>query len=124
MPDFVMNRDLTLNSIHGHSIAFKKGVTTHVPKALIPEVVAAGGLPPDGEQVVLEDPVDKDKGPEDAGERQIMMIAAFEEIIARNNRDDFTAGNTPHAKALSKVLGWTVSAAERDAAWAEFQKAE
>lgn len=124
MPDFVMNRDLTLNSIHGHTIAFKKGETTHVPPVLVKEVVAAGGLPPDGEQVVLEDPAKKDKGPEDADERTLLIFDAFKAILERGNREDFTAGNAPHAKAVTKVLGWDVSAAERDAAWAEFQKAE
>lgn len=121
MPEFVMNRDLMLNSVHGHTVDFKKGVPTHVPPALVREVVAAGGLPPDGEQVVLADAGGKDMGPEDKDDRFAMIFAAFEQIITKNDRDDFTAGNAPHAKAVSKAVGWDVSAAERDQAWADFK---
>ena len=121
MTKFVMNRDLTLNSVHGHAVEFLKDQPTHVPPALVKEVVAAGGLPEDGKQVVIEDPGKKDKGPEDAEERKLMIFTAFEDIIKRNDRNDFTAGGAPHAKAVSKLLGFEVIAAERDQAWADFQ---
>ena len=43
----VSNRDIVVHSILGHSIAFEKGVPTHVPKALHAEVMEKGILPVD-----------------------------------------------------------------------------
>jgi hypothetical protein len=81
-------------------------------------------LPPDGKQVVVEDPESKDKGPDDKDDRNAMIFAAFDEIITRNDRNEFTAGNAPHAKAVSKVVGWEVTAAERDQAWADYKASQ
>jgi hypothetical protein len=117
---FVLNRDRVISSLCGLSVEFRKGEPTHVPPAMYAEVIAAGG--------VAEDEVDLDPNkstepvaPTDPEARRDALYDAFEQIALRGQRDDFTASGAPHAKAVSKLLGWRLDNKERDAAWAAFQ---
>lgn len=115
---FMLPRNRTIASTCGLSIEFKKGELTLVPPAMFAEVIAAGGVP---ENELDEDELPKSTTTPDAlAERKKAMFAAFEDIVARNVREEFTAGGMPHNKVLSEKLGWTVNAKERDAAWVEF----
>ena len=83
------------------------------------EVIAAGGVP---ESEIPDDEMPKGaKTPEELIEREAAMFKAFEAIVLRGTREDFTAGGAPHSSALSRELGWTVNGKERDAAWAKFK---
>lgn len=120
---FVFHRARTVSSVFGHSIAFEKGVPTHVPPEMYREVMAVGGVP--------EDELDLDKpaptGPQepvDPVERKAAIFAAYEAMALRNKREEFTAGGQPHLKALAKQLGWSVADKERDLTWAEFKTAD
>lgn len=116
---FMMSRNRTIASTCGISIEFKKGVLQLVPPAMYQEVLAAGGVP---ESEIPEE--DLPKGPEtpaEAEERKQAMFAAFEKIVLRGDREEFTAGGAPHNAVLARELGWSVQAKERDAAWIEFQ---
>jgi hypothetical protein len=42
-------------------------------------------------------------------------------MALRNDRNDFTAGGAPHGSALEPILGWKLSAKERDTLWTEFK---
>lgn len=56
--------------------------------------------------------------PTDAAER----LTAVKEAIGKLNIDSgdlWTAGGLPKTEAIAQVTGWPVTAAERDAAWAE-----
>lgn len=116
--EFVMMRDRTIASVLGHAIEFKKGVPMHVPPALYPEVLAAGGVPKgelsEEESSAVVEPVE----PHVRSEKIQLAIAA---LVERGKREDFTAHGAPHPKALSTELGWPVAAKERDAEWALFQ---
>lgn len=120
--NFIFHRDRVIASTSGHILGFKKGVPTHVPPEAIKDVIAAGGMPED--ETFDPDPP-KGSGPQeptDPTERQLALFTAFETLIKRNRREDFTAGGMPHQKALAVELGWPVAAKERDAAWVEFHK--
>ena len=117
--NFTLGRDRTIISLHGHCIEFKKGVPTHVPPEAHREVLAVGAipeadLPDDAARVVTSEPADP-------GERIEMLQTAFEAIIKRGRREDFTATGVPHAKALLAELGWAVGNKERDQQWVAFQ---
>lgn len=115
---FVLNRDKTLNSVMGHSIAFKKGEPTHVPKECVNEALAIGAVP----EEELPDEPQGNGAPTDPDERKLAMFEAFEKIILDNHPNDFTAGNAPKTSAVVRILGWEVTGNERDVAWAEFQR--
>jgi hypothetical protein len=115
---FMMSRNRTIASTCGISIEFKKGELHLVPPAMYAEVIAAGGVP---ETELSDDELKVSTiTPEVKAEREAAMIKAFEKIVKRNQREDFTAGGMPHNAVLSRELGWNVVAKERDAAWVKF----
>ena len=115
---FVMPRNRTIASTCGLSIEFKKGELTLVPPAMYNEVLAAGGVP---EHELAEDELPKGKmAPEAVAEREQQMLDAFALLVEANESTDFTAGGTPALPALSRVLGWTPTAKDRDTAWQKF----
>lgn len=123
--NFIFHRNRTVSSVFGHVIGFEKGVPTHVPPEAIKEVIAAGGIPEDEvdpSELVDPKPAPAVVEPVDPREREKALFTAFEKLTLENKRGSFTAGGTPHMKALTAALGWEVPAAERDEAWAKFQK--
>lgn len=118
---FMLPRNRTIASTCGLSIEFKKGELHLVPPAMYAEVIAAGGVP---ESELSEDEMPKAAiTPESLAERKAQMTAAFKRIVARNDREEFTAGGMPHNTVLAREVGWSVQAKERDAAWVEFMAA-
>ena len=115
---FMLPRNRTIASTCGLSIEFEKGKLQLVPPAMFAEVLAAGGVPEN--ELTEEDVPKKADSPDALAERKAALFKAFEDIVARNVREEFTAGGMPHNKVLSEKLGWTVNAKERDAAWVEF----
>ncbi|MDQ8046831.1 MAG: hypothetical protein REI11_19665 [Patulibacter sp.] len=116
---FTMMRDRVVASTFGHAVGFKKGVATHVPPSMYEEVQAAGAIPED------ELPEPTSKSPELTSEdRKLLLQAALEDIVKRNDSKDFTAGGMPHVKVVSEKAGFSVDADERDAAWAAFNAAK
>lgn len=116
---FTLGRDRSYASVLGHAVEFKKGVPTHVPPELYAEVQAIGAVPED--DIVEAAPAIKTNEPADPDKRKADVFAAFEMLALRNARGDFTAGGTPRDQALDPVLGWKLSAKERDVLWAEFK---
>ncbi len=126
---FVSNRDIVLHSIQGHSIAFEKGIPTHVPRALHSEAMEKGILPVDdkGESLpagTVPDPKPIPVitlSPEDPADRVEAIKAACEAIYARNSSTDFNAGGAPTSKAVTAALGWKVEAKEIAPIWQEIK---
>lgn len=116
---FTLHRDRVLASVLGLSVEFKKGVPTHVPPELHNEALAIGAEPED--ELVEEKPATKTSEPADPNKRKEEIFAAFEMLALRNERTDFTAGGAPRDQALESILGWKLSAKERDILWAEFK---
>lgn len=123
--NYIAPRNMTVVSTSGRSVGFVKGEPTYCPPQMHAELIAVGVVPTE------EMPEDSGSGeaaePVLPQERLKALFAAFEKIVLRNNRDDFTAANLPTNPALAKALGWaSVNAKERDAAWQKWnlEKAE
>lgn len=115
---FMMHRDKTIASTCGISVEFKKGELHLVPPAMYTEVLAAGGVP---ESEIPEDEMPgAPTSPTAAADREAAIFKAFEAILLKNEREEFTAGGMPHNAVLSRAVGWSVMAKERDAAWVKF----
>lgn len=117
---FVMHKTRVIASVMGLSIEFEKGVPTFVPPYMYQEIIAAGGVP-ESELSDEELKTGNPNEPLDPAERKAALMKAFDQIVLRNVREEFTAGGSPHNAVMAKELGWTVSAKDRDAAWAEFR---
>lgn len=117
---FTLDRDLTVVSRMGHSIAFVANQPTHVPDECSSEVIAVGARPSDadaaaqqGTDAALAPP------PAEMDSRASSIEAAIREMMLRNTDGDFTAQGVPNAKVLSGLVGWKVELEERDAIWAK-----
>ena len=122
LPKLVLNRDYVLTTLKGHSIAFKKGEPTHVPASCYQDAIAIGAQPEDGSDPnVLEDPK-VSKAPSDPAERNPLILAAIEKIVAGNERKDFTAAGSPTVRAVERELGFDVDAREVAAMWQEYHE--
>ena len=117
---FVMPRTRTIASVMGLSIEFEKNVPTLVPPYMYQEVIAAGAVP---ESELSDDDLKtgNPNEPIDPAARKERLMSAFERIVLRNVREEFTAGGTPHNAVVAKELGWAATTKERDVAWAEFK---
>jgi hypothetical protein len=123
VPDFVLHRDYALRSMSGHMINFKKGDPTWVPNECVKEAVAIGAAPVDGPVEVLDPEVHASIVPE-GQERKDLIFAAFEDMEAKNEREEWTASGMPTSKALEKILGFEVDSKERNTLWIEYRAAK
>lgn len=123
MPKFILNRDHELVSKLGAAVNIKKNEPFFAPAFLQREIEALGG-----ELIEHDEPnPDSDEGDKTPGtpeERKAAMLAAFDVVMNAGVKADITDGGKGHPtqKALSRELGWTPEAKERDAAWAEYVK--
>jgi len=115
---FVLNRNKVITSTLGHSIEFRKGELTHVPKEMWNDVIAVGAVP----ETEIEE-VEEKKAPVLTGpERKEMIFAAFTVLVEKNEREAFTGNGSPHIRSVADVTGFPVDAKERDTMWAEFRQ--
>lgn len=124
MPYFTLHRDYILRTNKGHSIEFRKGEKAWVPPMCVPDVVAIGAV---SEVKEDGDILPADQAPVrfiEGSEREAVIHAAFEKLIARNERGDFTASGLPHVKKVEDIVGFEVTNKERDAAWMAFTAAK
>lgn len=116
-----LNRNLTFASTLGHTIRFIKDEPVDVPLSLVPEIMAIGGLPVDG-QVPFSEEIPTKKIPQSPGEREPLIKKAIEAIVAENQPGTFTTAGIPHIKAISTVVGFEVLTKERDRVWQQIQE--
>lgn len=117
LPLLALNRNFTLTTNRGHSIAFVKGKPTHVPRAVYQEAMAIGALPVDGEEVDLLGDEKKDAAPSDPAERAPIILKAIEDLVLGNQREDFTAAGSPTVEAVGRTVGFKVQAKEIQSVW-------
>lgn len=115
MPFFTLHRNYTLRTTKGHTIEFLKNKEVWVPPICVPDAVAIGAISTEQTDVLDEGltPV-VTMAPE---EREKAIFAAFDTLLARQDRGDFTASGLPHVKKLGDLCGFDISNRERDAAW-------
>lgn len=119
MPYFKLHRDYVLRTTKGHTIEFVKDQKAWVPPACVPDAVAIGAVSVDGVADVLGEVAAAPifMTPE---EREAKLFAAFESLIARNERGDFGANGLPTTKKLYEMCGFEILNRERDEAWMKF----
>ena len=116
----VLNRNYVLTTTKGHSVAFEKGVPTHVPPAIYQEALTIGAIPPDGEDPHVEDVVKTDNAPSDPAERAPLILDAIEKLVAENARENFTAAGSPTVDAVTKAVGFKEQAKEIATVWQQY----
>ena len=116
----VLNRNYVLTTTKGHSVAFEKGVPTHVPPAIYQEALTIGAIPPDGEDPHVEDVVKTDNAPSDPAERAPLILDAIEKLVAENARENFTAAGSPTVDAVAKAVGFKVQSKEIATVWQQY----
>lgn len=115
----ILNRDHTHTSLKGHSVEFKKGEPVNVPVALYQEVLAIGAVDADGSDPDVQSDNKNKHTPRDPAERNPLILMAIEDLVAKNDRGDFTAAGLPKAAAVSKVADFKVEVKEIEAVWNE-----
>jgi hypothetical protein len=115
MPFFTLHRNYTLRTTKGHTIQFVKGQEVWVPPACVPDAVSIGAVSSEQTDTLGDEvaPV-VIMAPE---EREKAIFAAFDTLLARQDRGDFTASGLPHVKKVWDICGFEVTNRERDAAW-------
>ena len=116
----VLNRNYVLTTTKGHSVAFEKGVPTHVPPAIYQEALTIGAIPPDGEDPHVEDVVKTDNAPSDPAERAPLILDAIEKLVAENARENFTAAGSPTVDAVTKAVGFKEQSKEIATVWQQY----
>lgn len=116
-PLLVTNRDVTLNTELGHSVAFKKGIPTYVPPIIYARALAIGAVPEDGSLPELNEVKRPNAAPTDPSVKDSDIKRVLHDLIARNERGDFTAAGLPAVDAVVRELGYRVSAREIAAVW-------
>ena len=122
MSYMVLNREYTLMSLAGRAINFHKNKPVWVPPECEKEALRIGAEGVDEKMDIL-DPAENAPAPELTNdERKALVKEAFIDMLSENKREDFTAQGVPATPALATVLGFAVTAKERDDAWVEFQQ--
>lgn len=123
MPLFTLHRNFILRTTKGHTISFTKGEPVWVPPMCVPDAVAIGAVAVDGDVDVLGEeaaPAAQLSGEE----REKKLFAAFDTMLNRTERTDFTASGLPHVKKLTDMVGFEVTNRERDAAWQAYTQSK
>lgn len=115
MPYFKLHRTHALRTTKGHTIQFVKGESVWVPPICVPDAVAIGAISDVDVDVIDDEPKPVVQMTPD--ERKAKIIAAFETLIERNARGDFSASGAPNTRKLEELCGFEVPNRERDAVW-------
>ncbi len=122
MANLVLNRDYVLTSLFGHSINFKKGVPTYVPNVVYHEAISIGAQHEDGSAPEVLKQESSNKAPTDPLERSRLIMMAIEDLVARNDRRDFTAAGSPSVKAVEREVGFDVDSREVQGMWQKYHE--
>lgn len=119
MPMMKLHRSFRLATLKGHSIRFEKEVPVFVPNEVVAEAVAIGAVAVDGAEIDVtpKEPPKPNAGPAEAQERENQILDAINQIVVKNDREDFTAGGIPKDKAISALVGYRVAKSEVATVW-------
>lgn len=120
MPEFVLNRNYSMRTLHGHIIDFKKGEPVYVPPICARQAASIGAECVEGKV----DPLEPEAPPPvelPPDERRESIIAAFKLLEERGARNDFNASGTPAKPALDKILDFEVDKKEYEPLWIAYR---
>jgi hypothetical protein len=112
-----LNRNKTVASTLGHMITFYKNVPMEVPSVMVRSCAEIGAERVDGKDAIVEETKVAVHQPIDPGERLDAVGIAIQEIVDRNDSQEFTAAGMPHVKVVSRIVGYRVDKTEVTAAW-------
>lgn len=112
MPNMISLRKLRLASTSGHVVHFDANTPTNVPQEAVREAMALGCVPVNAEEAPEFADASRAKI-EFGGElRESLLFLVISRMIEENDVKQFDSGGRPKASALSKTLGFDVSAKE------------
>lgn len=123
MPLMKMNRDFILRGTMIPTIFFKAKVETWVATHAVSAAVKYGAEFVDEETETshkeeMESNVAKQPKPAPVGdELEAKVMSVFEELVAVNDRETFTASGTPKMDVLKSKLGFDIAKKDADFYW-------
>ena len=103
-------------ALNGVAIRMEAGVEQFVRESLIKTAKSHGC-------VEVGTPVSVDPKPIIEPALVTPIANAIRLLVEQGNTKDFSKEGLPKVKAVEKILGYDISAADRDAGWAIFQEA-
>ena len=113
----VSDKDLFITTLGGTAVRFEAGVPREIAEEIGLLAIQQGAV-----EVGKEAPKELDIGDEDFTEYEVdvqddELIAALQTLIQEADPNSFKNDGTPKAAIVNKMLGRTVRAEEREAAW-------
>ena len=102
-------------AMNGCAVLMEANVPTEMPERLVEVAIEKGCIPADSYSPKQEAPVEPEETATET--RGADILAAVSAVVEEGIPDNFGKDGTPKVKAVEKVLGYDISAAERDAAW-------
>ena len=102
----VSTKRTTVPSLNGTTILFNPGQPVEVDERDVPACKDRGCVPADKVQAVVE-----------TLDRNEEIAAAIQTLLDEGDERNFTSMGDPKVKPIERVLGYDITAAERDAAW-------
>lgn len=118
MPTYKLNRNYTLRSKFGRSVAFKAGEPTYIPSFLEAECIAIGGENCD-KTAPKATPKKDDTWTYE--KRQEYLFKLFDELVKKNDAKDFTASGQPSLTVVKKHIEFDLERAELDDYWQAYK---
>ena len=116
--EMVLDRNYTVRSTLGHMITFKKDVSIAIPAVMVRSCAEAGAKRVDGgDAFVAPKATEQPTQPIDPGQRMDDVRAAIEQMVERNDVNDFTAGGSPKTSAVTAEVGYKIDRNEVARAW-------
>ena len=111
------DKALYVASRQGPVVRFEPGVEREVPPSIVDLCKSLGayeaGLKPD--PAPTEEAVDEVSG----SDRAIEIVSAIEQLLDMGNTKHFSKTGEPKVRSIEAILGYDITADERDQAWAE-----
>lgn len=119
----ISKNSMLVSSVSGQSAWFEAGVAREVPQSLVDQCIELGAYPHDQKEPAVVDAGDQIEVNEVSNEDRIMeVVSACEVLVAEGNEANFSKNDEPKVRALENVLGYDITADQRDEAWAELSR--
>lgn len=108
-------------AMNGVSVLMEANVETEVPARLVDRAIDLGCIPADSyTPAKSKKPVEVEEKAEDT--RELAIVKAIKTLVEEADPSHFGKDGTPKVRAVEKILGYDITAAERDSAWDTFQE--
>ncbi len=103
-------------TLSGHILIFKANEPKFVPEIARPEMLEYGILPVNGD-LPIEEVTVEDKVVLVGAARTKAIDDAINQLVEENDNKNFSASGVPHVKSIEAIIGFDISAKDRDKAW-------